>query len=277
MDDIAGKEALLLRGFENYLTAQNRSKNTIRSYTYAARQFFGRYSRITVFNLQSYKLYLLEHYKPRTVNLRINGMNRFLGYIGWTKERIRLIKIQRPVCLEHVISEGDYEYLKIRLLEDKQYFYYFVIRLMAATGARISETVQFTANDIKNGFKSIYSKGNRVRRIYIPKLLQEDMMKWLRKTDRLSGDIFINSQGKRITASGIRKQLKIMAARYHLDKHVMHPHSFRHRFAKSFVKVCDNISLLSDLLGHGSLDTTRIYLRRSSFEQKMIVNQVVDW
>ena len=68
-----------------------------------------------------------------------------------------------------------------------------------------------------------------------------------------------------------------MAARYHLDKHVMHPHSFRHRFAKSFVKVCDNISLLSDLLGHGSLETTRIYLRRSSFEQKMIVNQVVDW
>ena len=274
--DIRNKE-LPLKEFENYLTDQNRSKHTIRSYLYAVSQFFQRYSEITISNLQSYKLYLFEHYKPRTINLRINGMNRFLTYVGWTDGLVSLIKIQRPVYLEHVISEGDYEYLKIRLLADKKYFYYFLIRLMAATGARVSEVVQFTVADIQIGFKNIYSKGNKVHRIYIPRLLRKDMTKWLKETKRLSGDIFITSRGKRISDSGIRKQLKNMALCYHLDERVMYPHSFRHRFAKNFVRYCDNISLLSDLLGHGSLEATRIYLRRSSLEQKEIVNQVVDW
>ena len=68
-----------------------------------------------------------------------------------------------------------------------------------------------------------------------------------------------------------------MAARYCLDERVVYPHSFRHRFAKNFIESCGDISLLSDLLGHESIETTRIYLRRSSSEQKAIVNKVVDW
>ncbi len=87
----------------------------------------------------------------------------------------------------------------------------------------------------------------------------------------------MNPSGERISTDGIRKQLKRLAARYHLDEKVLYPHSFRHRFAKNFIEQCDDISLLSDLLGHESIETTRIYLRRSSSEQKAIVNKVVDW
>ncbi len=228
-------------------------------------------------NLQQYKLYLIEHYNPRTVNVRICGMNSFLRCIGWAEDLIRQVKLFGQRYSEQVISDGDYEYLKVRLLADKQYFYYFLIRFMAATGARCSEVVQFTVEDVKTGYKNIYSKGDKVHRIYIPKLLQKDALKWLRQSGRQSGDIFVTHGGNRISASGIRKRMKKLARDYQLSEKVMHPHSFRHRFAKSFIERCSDIALLSNLLGHESLETTRIYLRRSSSEQKAIINGVVDW
>lgn len=263
--------------FKNYLIAQNMAENTIRAYLYAVRQYYQLYAELTFSNLQLYKLYLLENYKPQTVNLRINALNSFLTYAEWPDERILQVRVQQKTFLDRIISEGDYEYLKSRLLSDGQYLYYFLIRFMAATGARVSEVIQFTVEDVKNGYKDIYSKDNKIRRIYVPALLQKDTLQWLRQIERLSGDIFLNPSGARISTGGIRRQLKRLAVRYHLDEHVVYPHSFRHRFAKNFIEHCSDITLLSNLLGHESIETTRIYLRRSSSEQKAIINKVVDW
>ncbi len=266
-----------LEEFEKYLLVHNMSENTIRSYLYAVRQYFQLYPELTDSSLQLYKLFLLEHYKPRTVNLRIHALNCFLNYTEWPDTPIMQVRIQQKVFLEHVISEGDYAYLKARLLSDEEYLYYFLIRFMAATGARVSEVIQFTVEDVKNGFKDIYSKDNKIRRIYVPAALQADAVAWLKRIERLSGDIFLNPSGGRISPSGIRRQLKKLAIRYNLDENVVYPHSFRHRFAKNFIETCSDITLLSNLLGHESIETTRIYLRRSSSEQKAIINQVVDW
>lgn len=260
--------------YKNSLAVRNLSCHTIRAYLFAVDQFFRMYPEVTPMNLLHYKIYLLEHYKPRTVKLRIHGMNSFLKYIGWTEDYICQIKIQQPISMDRVISEGDYEYLKKQLLRDRQYFYYFLVRFMAATGARVNEVVQFTAEDVQKGYKNIYSKGNKVRRIYIPSRLQEDTLRWLKQKN---GYIFVNQSGERISASGIRKQLKKLAVSYQLDKSVVYPHSFRHRFARNFIERCNDLALLSNLLGHGSLETTRIYLKRNSQEQKLIVNQTVDW
>lgn len=264
-------------GFEHYLKKQNLSENTIRAYLSAVRQYFLLYPELTVFNLQMYKLYLVEHYKPQTVNLRIHAVNSYLDYSRWQDSRILQVRIQQKGFLDHIISEGDYEYLKARLLSDGKYLYYFLVRFMAATGARVSEVVQFTVEDVKKGVKSVYSKDNKIRRIYIPAGLQKDTLQWLASTGRTTGDLFLNPSGKRISPDGIRKQLKRLAARYQLDEQVLYPHSFRHRFAKNFIENCSDISLLSNLLGHDSIETTRIYLRRSSSEQQAIINQVVDW
>lgn len=148
---------------------------------------------------------------------------------------------------------------------------------MAATGARVSEVIQFQAEDIRNGYKDLSSKGNKVRRIYIPKALHQDALRWLEASKIQSGDIFLNRFGKRITPAGIRGQLKVLALNYGINPDVVYPHSFRHRFAKSFIEKCGDIPLLSDLLGHRNIETTRIYLRRSSSEQYDIINKVVDW
>ena len=167
--------------------------------------------------------------------------------------------------------------MKRRLLEDDELSYYFMIRYMAATGVRISELVTFMVEDVFVGYKDLYSKGNKMRRIYIPSMLCKKTQEWLTAEYRNGGPLFLNRLGNPITASGIRSQLKTFAIRYNLDPEVVYPHSFRHRFAKNFIEKCGDIALLSDLLGHESIETTRIYLRRSSSEQYRIVNKVVDW
>ena len=268
---------LYQEGFRDYLTSKNMSANTICVYCYAVRQFFEIHKELTIATLQLYKVYLLEHYKPQTVNLRIRALNCYMEYLNHKDSKMTMIKIQQKMYLDRIISQADYEYLKRRLWEDGEFSYYFVIRYMAATGVRISELVKFEVADVKSGFKDLYSKGNKMRRIYIPTILKQKTEVWLEKSGRNKGALFLNRFGNPITASGIRGQLKAFALRYNLDPEVVYPHSFSHRFAKNFIENSGDIALLSDLLGHESIETTRIYLRRSSSEQYRIINKIVDW
>ena len=266
-----------LNEFRDYLISRNMSDNTICVYRYAVQQFFQLHQSLTAATLQLYKVYLLEHYRPQTVNLRIRALNCYMEFLKYNDSKLSMIKIQQKMYLDRIISQADYEYLKRRLQEDDEFSYYYVIRYMAATGVRISELVNFSVDDVKTGYKDLYSKGNKMRRVYIPTSLKEKTIEWLKIEHRLSGALFLNRFGNPISASGIRNQLKIFAYRYNIDPEVIYPHSFRHRFAKNFIEKSGDIALLSDLLGHESIETTRIYLRRSSSEQYRIVNKVVDW
>ena len=135
---------------------------------------------------------------------------------------------------------------------------------ICGTGVRVSEVIQFQAEDIFSGYKDIYSKGNKVRRIYIPQSLRTDTLKWLSFLHKSHGPIFLNRFGSPISPGGIRSQFKTIALSYHMTPEMVHPHAFRHRFAKSFIEKCGDISLLADLLGHDSIETTRGYLMKSS-------------
>lgn len=263
--------------FRRFLVERNMSEQTIKAYSYAVKQFYGLYPQLTDKNLQLYKVFLIERYKPQTVNLRLRAMNCFVRYRESSLCPVSMVHVQQKGFLEQIISQADYEFLKQRLWEDGEYNYYFLIRLMTATGVRISELVLFDVEDVKKGYRDIYSKGNKLRRVYIPAVLRTAFKEWPGFSQRPDGILFLNRFGAPLSASGIRFQLKVFAARYGIDPDVMYPHSFRHRFAKNFIEVCPDIALLSDLLGHDSIETTRIYLQRSSREQYHIVNQVVNW
>ena len=156
-------------------------------------------------------------------------------------------------------------------------FWYFVIRFLAATGARVSELIQIKAEYVQIGYLDLYSKGGKLRRIYIPKALQDEAFSWLNDKRQNSGFIFLNRYGERITTRGISGQLKKLAVRYGINPAVVYPHSFRHRFAKSFLARFNDIAFLADLMGHESIETTRIYLRKTATEQQSIVDKVIDW
>jgi site-specific recombinase XerD len=216
-------------------------------------------------------------YKPKTVNLRILGINKYLDFLELGELKLKQIKEQQRTFIENIISDADYTFLKNQLKKNGKITWYFVVRYLAATGARISELVQIKVEHIRNGYIDIYGKGGKVRRIYIPKQLCIETEKWLAELRVQSGFLFLNRFGEKITTRGIAHRLKEFAIEYGIDAKVVYPHSFRHRFAKNFLEKYNDIALLADLMGHESIETTRIYLRRTSSEQQEIVNKIVVW
>lgn len=263
--------------FEMLLVQANMARNTVAAYMYAVREYYKRHEELNKRNLLVYKTYLIETYKPKTVNLRIQAINKYLEYMGKQKLRLKSVKVQQRSYLENVISNADYQFLKKKLKMEDNLTWYFVVRFLAATGARVSELIQLKVEHIYLGYYDIYTKGGKIRRIYIPKLLKQEAVVWLEEQKRSSGYIFLNRFGERITPRGISQQLKNYANKYGMNEKVVYPHSFRHRFAKNFLEKFNDISLLADLMGHESIETTRIYLRRSSSEQQAIIDKVITW
>ena len=266
------------REFTQYMIQNNLSTNTINSYLFTLKHYCNQYDidRITKRDLLKYKMELIENYRPQTVNLRLRAINCYLEMVHKEKLKLTAIKVQAKTFLENVISEADYEYFKKKLKKyDK--FWYFVIRFMAATGARVSELLSIKAEHVKLGYLDLYSKGGKIRRIYIPEKLQKEAQLWIEERELKSGFLFVNRYGDRFTPRGIAGQLKVLARKFEIDEKVVYPHSFRHRFAKNFLDRFNDISLLADLMGHESIETTRIYLRRTSTEQRKIIDEIVDW
>ena len=267
----------MINKFRDWLKKQNLSANTIDSYICSVNRFFPFSKKITKDKLSTYKLFLVENYKAKTVNLRIQGINKYLDFIGKSTFKINLIKIQQKSLLENVISNADYYFLCNQLKKDKNIEWYFVVRFLGATGCRVSELVEIKAEHIKLGHIDIYSKGGKMRRLYIPKILQLEAIEWLQAKAKFTGYVFCNRSGTKLTTRGISHQLKKLAKDYKMNADVVYPHSFRHRFAKNFIEKCNDIALLADLMGHDSIETTRIYLRRTSEEQREIVDKIVTW
>ena len=267
----------MVTNFEKQLSKSDLAKNTVTSYVWTVKYFLAHYKEFNRKNLLAYKGYLMENFKPQTVNLRLQGINKYLEFIKKDKLKMKFVKVQQKNFLENVISNEDYKFLKTQLKADGYMEWYFVVWFMAATGARVSELLQIKAEHVVVGHLDIYSKGGKLRRLYIPKNLQREAKQWLADRGVSTGYIFLNRYGERITTRGIAIQLKHFADKYGLNREVVYPHSFRHRFAKNFLDKFNDLALLADLMGHESIETTRIYLRRTATEQRQIVDKVVTW
>jgi integrase len=145
--------------FENYLRNKNLSENTVKSYLWTVEYYLSHYADTTAENLLAYKGYLVEHFKPKTVNLRLQGLNNYLEFIGEEKSALKFVKVQQKVFLENVISNADYTFLKNSLKKDGNMEWYFVVWYLAATGARVSELVRIKVEHIHVGYIDLYAKG----------------------------------------------------------------------------------------------------------------------
>ena len=268
---------LEIKSYEKILREKDFAENSILSYTYAVRDFLERYGTPNRTRLTAYRSYLIDHYKPSTVNLRILSMNKYLDATGLGKLQMKFIKLPMKSFLDKVISKEEYLRFKRSLQKEKDRRWYFIVWFLAATGVRISELTRFKVELVRAGYVDIYSKGGRLRRLYFPETLQAETLQWLENEGRQDGYLFLNNHGGQLTPRGISFRLKGFAEKYDIDPALVHPHAFRHLFAKNFLQKNSNIALLADLLGHSSIDTTRIYLQQSSREQGRLMNRIVDW
>ena len=271
------KFTIMVESFKTALRESNMAENTISAYVYAVNDYFSKHKTLNKRNLLLYKANIIEQFRPKTVNLRIQALNKFLEHVGKPKLRLKSVKVQQRSYLENVISQADYIFFKKKLKQEENLMWYFVVRFLTATGARVSELIQIKVEHVRIGYFDIYSKGGKVRRLFIPKRLRDEAEEWFEETQQTTGYIFCNRFGERITTRGIAQQLKNYAERYGLNTNVVYPHSFRHRYAKNFLEAFNDIALLADLMGHESIETTRIYLRRTASEQQAIVDKVITW
>lgn len=264
--------------FKAFLVASNLAPNTVSAYLTAIRNYNDKYEDVNKRNLLEWKVYLIENFKAKTINLKIQAMNKYLEFIKKPNLKIKAVKVQQRTFLENVISDADYVSLKRKLKQEDNKEWYFIVRFLGATGARISELIKIKVEHVELGYIDLYTKGGKIRRIYIPLALKKETETWVKNNLKIdSGYLFLNRFGDRITARGISQQLKNFAIKYGIDPKVVYPHSFRHRFAKNFLEKYNDIALLADLMGHESIETTRIYLRKTASEQQAIVDKIVTW
>lgn len=281
--DLNAEAEQRLEYFKERLRQRGASVNTINTYARSLWLYESLYGNLSLESLNDYRNYLIAHYKPSTANSRIYGMNQYLKLLEQDGAEIpagyqlAAVKLQHRPFLDNVISQRDYERLKRGLKEDHNVFWYFVVHFLGSTGARISELLQIKAEHIRMGYMDLYSKGGKVRRVYFPEALCRDALDWLETRGLQTGFVFTNRNGAPFTARGISSQLKVLARRYRINPDTVYPHSFRHRFAKNFLSRFNDIALLADLMGHDSIETTRIYLTRSSNEQRAIIDEIVTW
>lgn len=262
-----------IKGFERYLREEELAEATIETYIRTAEQFSESYGKPDKESLLLYKTAMLEKYTPKTVNLRLSAMRAYCDFAGISC-KINQVKIQKISHIENIITAGQYRLLMSALENDSLFRWIINIKMISMTGARISEALRITKADVLRGFAVMYTKG-KVRTIQIPQKLTDELIDYL-KPLKDSDTVVQNRNGKPIDRRSYANVLKSFS-RYGIPKEVLHPHSFRHFFAIEFLHRNQNVSLLADLLGHSTVNTTMIYLRMSQEQQKRLIDNAVDW
>ena len=265
------------QSFIRYLTKSQMSQNTIRSYCFAVDEYNSMFQIVSTSNLLKYKRYLLGKYSPSTANVRIRAINRYLRFIGKGKLALHGVKIQQVSFLGDTLDNNTYEIFKSCLKGESNLQWYFIVSVLSTTGVRIGELVRIKAEQVILGYIDVIGKGGKCRRVFLTDSLRNELLMWMELIKRCKGPLFRNKFGDQISTRGVSAQLQRLAMKYGIAPAKVHPHAFRHLFARKFLEKTGDVALLADLLGHSSIETTRIYLRKTSEEQHQIVEKVITW
>lgn len=273
---LSDKNRKQINEFMSYLQQDyDYSQNTLYLYYWGVNNFFQYANEFSTENCRRFIKTLEEKgFSPKTIRLRITALERFGKFIK-KPVTLKRPKLKKELSVENIPTEEEYERLLSYLAGLKNRDYYFFIKILATTGARCSEFLQITWEDIMNGEKVMKGKGNKYRRFFFNKNLMKEVGAYMRETGK-TGYVATGRFGK-LTDRGLSQHMKVWADKCGIDRKKMHPHAFRHFFAKMFLKKNKDVVQLADLMGHGSVDTTRIYLQKSYDEQKKEFNRCVVW
>lgn len=264
-----------IEAFRAELRSSEVAPATIRSYVSAVRKYFEAHPHLSKDDLMEYKQYLVDRYRPKTVANRLTALNRFCQFVGRPDCQVRNVRLQRSLTIENVITEDQYKRLVEGLKQDGNLRGYWMIVYLAGTGARVSEIVRFDKRVLIDRKATLWTKG-KSREIIVPDFIIQRSREYL---SRVPGPlIFPNRYGGQMSTRGFAKDLERWGLRYGIPREVLHPHGFRHRFALNYLEQDgSNLTDLADLLGHRSLDTTRIYLTMSEDKLRRSVNGAAEW
>ena len=251
-----------LRNFETYLYEDEKSENTIKKYLRDVRRFTAHFGKTTLSktDVLEYKRLLCKSYSPESVNSMLSSLNAFFNFTNRYDLKVKALKIQRRIFADRrkELAKAEYERLLIAAKQKKNDRLYFLMQTIASTGLRVSEIKYITVEAVKSGIATINNKG-KIRQVFLPKKLCK-MLKGYIKSKRIkSGFVFVSKTGRPLDRFSIWKMMKSLCDSANVDKEKVFPHNFRHLFARTYYSMQKDIVRLADILGHSSINTTRIY------------------
>ena len=267
-----------LTAYAAHLRAEERSPGTIENYLRHVRTFavWAGDRPISKELAAEWKAHLLTRgYAPVTINAMLAAMNGFFRFLGREDCRVKFLKVQRRLFRDtgRELTRLEYERLLAAAESRGQERLALLMEAICATGIRVSEVKYITVEAARRGRTDISLKG-KIRTILIPAKLCRKLLKYAKKHKTASGELFLTRSGKGLSRRQIWAELKQLCRHAGVESSKVFPHNLRHLFATTFYEACKDIVKLADVLGHSSIETTRIYLISTGAEHEKTLDRL---
>lgn len=258
--------------FMRYLVSEEKSKNTIEKYVrdITAFMLFLSGSPVTKDKVIEYKAKLIsENYAVRSINSMLASLNSLFEHLNWHDLKVKSIKLQRQIyCKEEKeLTKAEYLRLLNTAKQKKNERLNLLIQTICGTGIRVSELEFITVEAVKCGEAIVTLKG-KTRTVFIVKALKQKLLRYAKEHGIKSGAIFITRTGKSMSRTNIWREMKALCKEANVNPDKVFPHNLRHLFARTFYGIEKDIAKLADILGHSSINTTRIYIITTGDEHR---------
>lgn len=253
----------MIEAFRDFLFDKENAPSTIRKYISdinAFYQYLDSNTDVDKKKVLEYKNWLTERYAPTSVNSMLVALNQFWDFVGAGYLKVKRVKIQKQLFLkiEKEMTKQEYERLRDTAKSQKKIQLSIIIETLAVTGARVSELSYFKIEHIKKGKIGVINKGKR-REILLADGLRKKLLYFAQKSGIKQGNVFITKTGNAKDRSNLWREMKELSKSSRVSWKKIFPHNLRHLFARSYYQSTKDLAGLADLLGHSSMDVTRIY------------------
>lgn len=263
--------AKMIAEFEEHLILEERSVATIQKYIRDVKAFtaYAQNSAISKEIVIAYKKYLQENYAVRSVNSMLASINSFFSLFGWNDLKVKSLKLQQQVfCTEEKeLTRGEYTRLCRAAVRKHNERLNLILQTICGTGIRVSELQFITVEAAKCGEAVVRCKG-KTRAVFIVRELRQKLLRYAAEQNIQSGMIFVTRTGKPISRTNIWREMKALCVEANVNPEKVFPHNLRHLFARVFYGIEKDIAKLADILGHSSINTTRIYIISTGTEHR---------
>lgn len=261
----------MIGDFKNYLHSDEKSKNTIEKYLRDISVFcnYAGTKEISKTATMEFKAWLADQYEIASANSMIAAVNSFLRFLGWMDCCIKQYKVQKNTfCAEEKeLTKAEYIRLVNTAKQNKNERLNLILQTICGTGIRVSELQFITVEAVRKGEATVSCK-SKTRTVFIVRELQKKLMKYIQSKNITAGCVFVTKSGNPMNRCNIWREMKSLCVQAGVLPGKVFPHNLRHLFARTFYNLEKDIAKLADILGHSSINTTRIYIITTGAEHK---------
>ena len=261
----------IIENFRKNLELQEKSTSTIEKYIRDVKAFsvYAENAAITKEKVIAYKKYLRNNYAVRSVNSMLASINSLFNSLEWHDLKVKSLKLQQQVfCSEDMkLTKAEYARLCKTAERKKNKRLNLILQTICGTGIRVSELQYITVEAAKQGEAVVNCKA-KTRSVFIVKELKQKLLRYAAEQNIKSGMIFVTRTGKPISRTNIWREMKALCVEANVNPEKVFPHNLRHLFARVFYGIEKDIAKLADILGHSSINTTRIYIISTGTEHR---------